>query len=127
MIFPYNPEPDIPKAMVYIDGTYTNINKSSNFHILRQFYCRYKSCHLVKPVLIVVLDGYILIIQGSDSRRHDAQILNNVFTQNIQDTMGWFQNGDIFVVDRGYRGSILVLEELGIQYKLLSFLQRFLQ
>lgn len=57
----YNPEPDTPKVIAYIDGTYAYINKSSNFRVLRQSYCR----HLVKPAFIVAPDGYILEIQGS--------------------------------------------------------------
>ncbi|XP_067205331.1 uncharacterized protein [Linepithema humile] len=60
----YNPEPHIRRVIAYIDGTYSYIPKSSNFRILRQSFCLHKGRHLLKPVLIVAPDGYILDIQG---------------------------------------------------------------
>ena len=60
----YNSEPSISKVIAYIDGTYSYINKSSNFRVLRQTYSVHKGRHLVKPPLIVAPDGYILAIQG---------------------------------------------------------------
>lgn len=83
----YNPEPDTPRVIAAIDGTYTFIPKSTNFRALRQSYCVHKSRHLVKPHLIVASDGYILDIQGpyfSDSRNNDAAILQNEFDRDAE-------------------------------------------
>lgn len=74
----YNSEPNVPRVIAAIDGTYCYILKSSNFKALIQSYCVHKGRHLMKPVLIVALDGYILYIQGpyfSDTRNNDAAIL----------------------------------------------------
>ncbi|KAL6265721.1 hypothetical protein P5V15_002523 [Pogonomyrmex californicus] len=60
--------------------------------------------HLVKPAFIVALDGYILTIQGpyfSDSRNNDAEIFRNEYARDNDAMKVWFQDGDIFVVDRG--------------------------
>lgn len=73
------PEPHIPRVIGYIDDTYSYVPKSSNFRTLGQSFCFHKG-HLLKPVLIVASDGYILEIQGpyfSDSQNNDAAILQN--------------------------------------------------
>lgn len=122
----YNPEPDIPKAIAYIDGTYSKIEKSSNYRVLRQSYCIHKGYHLVKPALIVAPDGFILDIQGpyfSDSRNNDAQMLRNEFERDINGIRAWFQKGDILIVDRGYRDATELLERLGIRYHMPALLQ----
>ncbi|XP_071653832.1 uncharacterized protein [Temnothorax longispinosus] len=82
----YNPEPHIPRVIAYIDGTYSYVPKSSNFRTLRQSFSLHKGRHLLKPVLIVAPDGYILDIQGpyfSDSRNNDAAILQNEFHRMV--------------------------------------------
>lgn len=61
---PYNPNPDIPQAITIIDGTYAYIDKSSNYQGLRKSFCMHKHRHLVKPIVIVAPDGYILDVHG---------------------------------------------------------------
>lgn len=121
----YNSELAIPKVIAYIDGTYSYTHKSSNFRVLRQTYSMQKGRHLIKPSLIVAPDGYILAIQGpyfSDSRNNDARILNNEFQRDADNMRGWFHDGDIFILDRGYRDAQPLLRELGIEYKMPAFL-----
>ncbi|XP_032687208.1 uncharacterized protein LOC116851665 [Odontomachus brunneus] len=123
----YNPQANIPKVIAYIDGTYSYIHKSSNFCVLRQTYSMHKGRHLVKPALIVAPDGYILAIQGpyfSDSCNNDAQMLNNEFQRDAENIRRWFHDGDIFILDRGYRDAQPLLRELGIEYKMPAFLGR---
>lgn len=67
--------------------------------------------------MVVAPDGYILTIDGpyfSDASNNDAQMLRNEFEQDMQGMREWFQNGDIFIVDRGYRDAIPLLEAMGI-------------
>lgn len=121
----YNPTPDIPKAIVYIDCTYNKIEKSSNFRVLRQSYCFHKNEHLVKPEIIVAPDGYILAINGpyfADARNNDASVLNHELQIDLNGMKTWFQEGDIVIVDRGYRDSINSLQELGLHYYMPPFL-----
>lgn len=86
-----------------------------------------KGRHLMKPALIVAPDGYILAIQGpyfSDARNNDAQMLNNEFQRDADNMRGWFHDGNIFILDRGYRDTQPLLRELGIEYKMPAFLGR---
>lgn len=117
----YNPIPEEPKAIVYVDGTYCEIHKSKNFQVLRQSFCVHKGHHLIKPVLIVGPDGYILTIQGpyfSDTHNNDAALLRNEYRRDTEMIRNWFQENDIFVVDRGYRDAIPMLQELGIDHRM---------
>ena len=113
----YNPEPDERKAIVYIDCTYLDIEKSMCFKALRQSFCTHKKKHLVKPSVIVGSDGYILDIQGpyfSNAANNDARILVNEFHRDIDGMNDWFQRDDIFILDRGYRDAIQNLQRMGV-------------
>jgi len=123
----YNPEPQTTRVIAIIDGTYVYIPKSTNFRALRQSYCVHKGRHLVKPVLIVAPDGYILDIQGpyfSDSKNNDAALLQNEFIRNADRMKHWLQENDIVIVDRGYRDATELLVSLGIVWKMPALLLR---
>uniref|UniRef100_A0A8D8TA77 DDE Tnp4 domain-containing protein n=1 Tax=Cacopsylla melanoneura TaxID=428564 RepID=A0A8D8TA77_9HEMI len=121
-----NPQPEIPRVIVLNDCTYLYIEKSSCFKVLRQSYSVHKGRHLIKPSMLVAPDGYILDIQGpyfSNTANNDAQILINEFQRDVETMRAWFHDGDIFVVDRGYRDAIPMLERLGIQSKMPEIMQ----
>lgn len=121
----YNNEQDVSRVIAEMDGTYLYTEKSSNYRTLRQSFSLHKHRHLVKPVLIVAPDGYILDIQGpyfADARNNDASILENEFERDAVTMRHWFQNGDILIVDRGYRDSIPLLNQLGITWKMPALL-----
>ena len=80
---------------------------------------------MVKPVLVVAPDGYILDIQGpyfSDSHNNDAAILQNEFVRDADRMHRWFQEDDIVIIDRGYRDATNLLQRLGITWKMPAFL-----
>ena len=52
------------KLAVLADGTYCNMQKSSNFYFQRVTYSGQKKRHLVKPFVICCTDGYIIDIFG---------------------------------------------------------------
>ena len=86
----------------------------------------HKGRHLIKPALVVAPYGYILDIHGpyfSDSRNNDASMLVNEFQVDAAGLREWFQNGGIFIVDRGYRDVLLLIENLGIHHKIPILLQ----
>lgn len=41
-----------------------------------------------------------------DGRNNDANITQEIFKNNIGDVENWFDPGDLFVVDRGFRDSL---------------------
>lgn len=110
-----------------IDGTYTKVEKSSNFRVLRQTFCTHKGYHLLKPALLVAPDGYILAIQGPyffDARNNDAAMLLKEFNDDVEGMRAWFEEGDIVLIDRGYRDATDFLEGIRIRYEMPTFLQR---
>ncbi|KAL7290360.1 hypothetical protein TKK_0016053 [Trichogramma kaykai] len=121
----YNETPEVPVPILYVDGTYTYCHKSTNFRSLRQTFCRHKSQHLVKPALVVAPNGYILDIQGpyfSDAPNNDAAMLAREL-ENNEAFEQWLRPGDIFIVDRGYRDVVPILEERGIICKMPPLLE----
>ncbi|XP_051176697.1 uncharacterized protein LOC127291551 [Leptopilina boulardi] len=123
----YNPDPNVPVAIAIIDGTYVYTQKPTNFQAQRQSYSLHKGDQLVKPALIVAPDGYILDIHGpyfSDSRNNDAAMLANEMEVGHPGLRDWFREGDIILVDRGYRDALPLLENLGINHKMPAFLER---
>ncbi|KAJ8941460.1 hypothetical protein NQ318_016900 [Aromia moschata] len=108
----YNEIPQEPKAIIYNDCTYLDIEKSSCFDVLRRSYCVHKGRHLLKPAIFVAPNGYILDIQGpyfSNAANNDANILANRLGQDEDVMREWLQEGDIFILDRGYRDVIPLL------------------
>ena len=58
----HNPKRKV--AILTVDGTYIPIHKPSNFAALRRSYCVHKGKHLVKPIMVVAPNGYILDVHG---------------------------------------------------------------
>lgn len=117
----YNNTPQNPKVIVYNDCTYLYIEKSACFKALRQSFCVHKNRHLLKPSMLVAPDGYILDIQGpyfSNAINNDARILLKEFQSNVNGMQTWFQRTDIFIVDRGHRDAIPILQRIGIDVKI---------
>ena len=116
-----------PKAILVIDGTYIYIQKSNNFHFQRRTYSVHKGRPLVKPMVICSSSGYFISILGpyfADMKNNDAAILNHAMMRNADTIRQWVQEEDVFIVDRGFRDSLQVLEDLGIKAQMPSFLKK---
>ncbi|XP_060081090.1 scavenger receptor cysteine-rich type 1 protein M160-like [Ylistrum balloti] len=111
-------------AILVIDGTYIYIQKSGQFMFQRRSYSMHKHRPLVKPMIFVTTTGYIVSVLGpyfADSKNNDASILNQILNSNIQEIKEWIQENDVFVFDRGFRDSMDLLQQLGIQTEMPSF------
>ncbi|XP_061176014.1 uncharacterized protein LOC133184966 [Saccostrea echinata] len=114
-------------AILVLDGTYVYIQKSSNFAFARRSYSMHKHRPLVKPMMVVTTTGYIISVLGpylADSKNNDASILKHIILHNTEEMKSWLKEDDVFVVDRGFRDTGDVLEDLGIQMEMPSFIQR---
>lgn len=123
----YNTEPQEQNAIIYEDCTYLDIEKSSCFAALRKSFCVPKNKHLVKPCMLTASDGYIVDIQGpyfSNAANNDARVMVNELENDLNGMREWLQAGDIFVVDRGYRDAVAVLETMGIMFKMPPLLEQ---
>ena len=107
-------------AILVLDGTYIYIQKSGNFKFQRRTFSMHKGRPLVKPMVIVTTTGYVLTVLGpyfADQRNNDASILTHMMTKNVENVKEWIQEDDVFVVDRGFRDSLDLLEDLGFKQK----------
>jgi hypothetical protein len=115
------------QAIVVFDGTYIYIQKSGNFHFQRRTYSLHKGRPLVKPMVVVTTTGYFVTVVGpylSDAKNNDASILKHMINTNVEDIKSWVREDDIFVVDRGFRDALELLEDLGIKAEMPCFLPK---
>jgi len=59
----------------------------------------------------------------ADGKNNDATILNSVLSSESSRLRNWLTSNDILVVDRGFRDSIELIEDLGLIAKMPHFLQ----
>ncbi|XP_052689344.1 uncharacterized protein LOC128167586 [Crassostrea angulata] len=117
---------DDSNAVVVLDGTYIYIQKSCDYQFQRRTYSTHKNRSLLKPMMIVGTDGYILEVLGpyyADGSNSDASITKHFLTCN-EDSRQWFRDGDVFLVDRGFRDAVEFLEENNISVKMPPFLKK---
>ena len=92
------------------DGTYVYTQKSSNNAFQRSTYSMHKQRHLVKPMMCVAPDGYIIDVMGPyRAIQNDASIMEDIM-KKMSEVRSMFRSSDIFVVDRGFRDVKAYLE-----------------
>ncbi|KAJ8673506.1 hypothetical protein QAD02_014181 [Eretmocerus hayati] len=123
----YNPTPQRRRIIIYIDGTYIEVEMSGNFSAARKSYSSHKHYYLLKPTVIVGPDGYILDvlpIYFSDVRNNDANIIVDTLQRHdAHDLRRFLQPGDIVILDRGYEHARGFLEQAGIIVLVPPFLE----
>ena len=78
-------------------------------------------------MVIVTTTGYFVSILGpylADNKNNDASILQHIIKTNAEDIRSWLSEDDIFIVDRGFRDALPLLEDLGIQAEMPRFLEK---
>lgn len=114
-------------AIAVADGTYIYIEKSANYSFQRRSYSVHKGKPLLKPMMLVASDGYILTVLGpylADGKNSDAKITEHMMKSNVENITEWFQENDVLVVDRGFRDATDVLKEFGINAYMPHFLNK---
>ena len=118
---------DSNKAILILDGTYCYIQKSGNNLLRRRTYSLHKGKPLVKPMMIVASDGYIISSIRSflvDRKNNNAEITKNTIYNNKEDITDWLRSEDVIIVDRGFRDCVKDLENLGYKIKMPCFLKK---
>ncbi|XP_060810061.1 uncharacterized protein LOC132904163 [Amyelois transitella] len=101
-------------AIAIFDGTYIYVQKSSNYLYQKKTYSLHKYDNLVKPFMIVSCDGHIIDVLGPfAATQTDAEIMKHLFEEEDSPYRQLFHAGDVFILDRGFRDSISLLESLG--------------
>lgn len=113
------------QAILVLDGTYIYIQKSMNFAFQRKSYSMHKGRPLVKPMIVVTTSGYYLSVLGPYvAKNNDAAILSHIMKTNKEDVLKWIEERDVFVVDRGFRDSLTLLEDLGLVSAMPAFMKK---
>lgn len=98
------------------DGTYARHQKSTNNEYQRKSYSGPKKVPLCIPFTICTTDGFIVDMLGPYlANQNDAEILKNI----IEDPNGLcrvMKEGDIFVLDRGFRNVKSILEQKNFKF-----------
>lgn len=115
------------EAVLLLDGTYIFIQKSGDYYFQRRSYSLHKNRPLVKPMMVVGSDGYILSVLGpymADYSNNDASIIKHMMNNNSEDMKDWLKEDDVMVVDRGFRDAMEFLKESGLRVEMPSYLQK---
>ncbi|XP_076072514.1 uncharacterized protein LOC143044399 [Mytilus galloprovincialis] len=114
-------------AVLILDGTYIYIQKSSYHKFQKKTYSMHKNRPLVKPMIIVGSDGYILSVLGpyyANGHNNDASITKHLFKTNAEDIKKWIKDDDVLVVDRGFRDAQTFLESLNLKVEMPCFIKK---
>ncbi|CAF1173234.1 unnamed protein product [Didymodactylos carnosus] len=118
---------DPTKAIIILDGTYVCIQKSHNNVLQRRSFSLHKGKPLVKPMMVVSSDGYIIAVLGpffADGKNNDSEITKHLLYNNVQGFQNWMKPGDVIVVDRGFRDCLADLQKFGYETKMPLFLKK---
>ena len=92
------------------------VQKSGHNRLQRKLYCTYKYRPLVKIMMIVTTKGYIISALEpyySDSKNNVSMMTRHIFYNNREQVRQWLQDGDVLIVDRGFRDCTPALKQLG--------------
>lgn len=68
-------------------------------------------------MVVVIIIGYFVFILGFylvDRSNNDVFIFSYIINSNVESIRFWFNEDDVFVVDRGFRDVLFLLVDLGI-------------
>ncbi|XP_076081629.1 uncharacterized protein LOC143052466 [Mytilus galloprovincialis] len=114
-------------AIIVMDGTYIYLQKSADYEFQRLSYSLHKNRPLVKPMVIVGTDGYILSVLGpyfANGKNNDAAITKHMISVNAEGMNEWLETSDVCVVDRGFRDVVDFLREQGYNVEMPVYLKK---
>ncbi|CAF3140890.1 unnamed protein product [Rotaria sp. Silwood2] len=120
-----NPGDD--KAILILDGTYIYVQKSASNILQRRTFSMHKGRPLIKPMMIVSSDGYIISVVGpylADFKNNDSSMTKHIILNNREGVTDWLQPNDVLIVDRGFRDCLPLLNSLGYETYMPAFLKK---
>ncbi|CAK1583783.1 unnamed protein product [Parnassius mnemosyne] len=101
------------RPVVIFDGIYCYIEKISNYLYQKRTYNLHKYRNLVKPFIIACTDEYIIDVLGPyPATISYADIMRKEFSDGSP-LREYFMQGDAFILDRGFRDSLPILNQCG--------------
>ncbi|CAF3174701.1 unnamed protein product, partial [Rotaria sp. Silwood2] len=92
-------------AVLVLDAAYLYMQKSNNNLLQRKLFSLHKNRPLIKPMMIVATDGYIVSAirpYYADWHNNDANITHHLLRTNQENILSWLKAGDTLVVDRDF-------------------------
>ncbi|CAF4809681.1 unnamed protein product [Rotaria magnacalcarata] len=120
-------KPGDNNAILILDGTYVYVQKSANNIVQRKTFSLHKGRPLIKPMMLVSTDGYIISAIGpylANARNNDASITKHIMLNNREGIIDWLEPNDVLIVDRGFRDSLPLLNNLGYKTYMPTFLKQ---
>lgn len=100
---------------IICDGTYLRHGKSANNIYQRKSYSLQKKTSLCKPFTVCTTNGYIVDVFGPfNANQNDAAILQKLLNET-HGLSSILKEGDIFILDRGFRDIKEALENKGFK------------
>ena len=94
----------------------------------RKTWSAHKHRNLVKAMMLVFPDGYILHAEScffANGANNDAKILNRLLEKDGKDSLRSFmRNGNAMLLDRGFRDSTAKLDQAGIVHFMPAFMDK---
>lgn len=116
---------DSDRLVLILDGTYFYIQKPTNHDLQRKTFSMHKHRNLLKSMLVVCPDGYILAAEGlyyADGHNNDSSILKNMLQK--KDILSKIEKGDGLILDRGFRDVTSNLENMGFKVFMPNLLSK---
>lgn len=110
--------------MTIWDGTYIYCDKSANYEFQKKTFSGQKNRNFVRPMVCVTTNGYIIDILGPfEAVKNDAKCMLEIMQRN-QYVNGILRQGDVFILDRGFRDCKQELNEMGYIVKMPEFVKK---
>ncbi|CAF1234849.1 unnamed protein product, partial [Didymodactylos carnosus] len=106
------------------DGTYFYIHKSNDHRLQRSTFSGQKYRNLVKFMSLVFPDGYILDVIGPFYATDNDATISKYILRTIQGLDTLTEDGDVQIVDRGFRDAAQHFKELGYDVKMPGLMER---
>ena len=111
-------------AILVFDTTSLYVQKRTNNLLQRKLFRLHKDRPLIKPMIIVATDGYIVSAIGpyyADWRNNDANITNHLLRTNQENILNWLKAGDTLVINRRFRDVLNFGRLLGLNIYAIIF------
>ena len=114
-------------AILVLDRTYIYVQKSANNIVQRRTFVLQKDRRLIKLMMIVAIDGYIISAMGpyvADDWNNGASMTKQIMMNNPEGVTDWLKPNDVLIVDRGFRDCLPLLNRFGCKTHILAFLSK---
>lgn len=114
---------DNTRPVLVLDGTYVFIQSSSNYEFQKKSYNGHKKRNFVRVMVCTTTDGTIAFVLGPyPASTNDASIMSSLV--NNSNAFKHLVQGDVILLDRGFRDCVDEVEKKGFVVKMPHLIQK---